>query len=68
MPLIAKAPPNTDLAVGEMHFKFGEDGTRQVTANEAEALRRYVDNGGMNITIMEQERKSTRARKRDSEV
>lgn len=63
MAKIAKAEPGTTIRYphgGTSHvFQFGEDGTRQVTEAEAEALRSYTANGGpVKVEIAEQKAKS----------
>lgn len=58
MPLVAKTEPGADLFTEGQHFVFGDDGTRQVSQAEAEALRRYQANGGrLKIEITEDSKK-----------
>lgn len=45
MPKVAKAAPGTLIFTEGQTFDFG-DGTRQVTEEEADKLRRYEANGG----------------------
>jgi predicted mannosyl-3-phosphoglycerate phosphatase (HAD superfamily) len=57
MPLIAKAPEGTVIFTEGQSFHF-DDGTRQISQVEEEALRRYVANGGtVSIDFEEQKPK-----------
>lgn len=56
MPLVAKADVN-EIYTGGQTFQF-TDGTRQVSQAEADALARYVANGGpAKVEIEEQKTK-----------
>lgn len=46
MPKVAKAAPGTLIYTEGQTFDFGADGTRQVSEEEVEKLRRYESNGG----------------------
>jgi hypothetical protein len=57
MPLVARAPEGTEIYTEGQTFRF-DDGTRQVSKAEEEALRSYMRNGGpVSIDFEEQKPK-----------
>lgn len=56
MPLVARTDKGADLYTEGQRFVF-QDGTRQVSHEEADVLRRYMANGGtLKIEITEEKK------------
>lgn len=58
MPTVARAPEGTEIFTEGQTFRF-DDGTRQVSQAEEDALRRYMANGGP-VSIDLEEQKTTK--------
>lgn len=62
MAITAIYEPNTDLFTEGQTFVFGEDGKRQVTVAERQALERHMHNVGDPNLIKFEEPKKSKAR------
>ena len=46
MPKVAKTKPGTEITIGNETFRFGDDGTRQVSEADIALLEQYRVEGG----------------------
>lgn len=57
MAKVARTEPGTTVNYGEYVFEFGDDGSRQVSDQEADILSRLDADGVLKVTITESKKR-----------